>query len=261
MYIEQSHTGAYMGIAYAAGVDGISIKLAPEIVGYFFGVPITNTLITVWFVMLVLVGMSMLVTRRLAMVPGIPQLMFEELIGGAYRYVEQTLQNVALTKKVFPIIITLFVFILATNWIGLVPGVDAIGIYEVRDGKESLVPFLHPAHTDLNITLGLALIAFFTIEIAGVILVGFLKYAGKFVNFKSPLGFVVGIIELFSEIARLISFSFRLFGNIFAGKMLIVIAMFFVPFLLPVPVMAFELFVGFIQAFIFAILTLFFIRN
>ena len=89
---------------------------------------------------------------------------------------------------------------------------------------------------------------------------GFMKYGSKFINFSSPLAFLIGIIELISELARLVSFSFRLFGNIFAGKTLLVIAIFFAPFVLPVPILAFELFVGVIQAFIFAVLTLFFIK-
>jgi F-type H+-transporting ATPase subunit a len=121
-------------------------------------------------------------------------------------------------------------------------------------------PFLYPANTDLNITLAFAIIAFLTIEFAGFATIGFFKYAGKFINFSSPLAFIIGIIELISELARLISFSFRLFGNIFAGKTLLVVIMFFVPYVVPVPLIAFEVFVGFIQAFIFSILTLFFIK-
>ena len=245
---------------YAAEEGGISIHLAPEIVGYFLGIPITNTLITIWFVMAVLIITAILVRNNLTIIPSKIQLIFEDLIGFSYDYVVKTLENVELARRVFPLVMTIFIFILGANWIGLLPIVDTIGIYEVHNGKETFVPFLHPANTDLNITLALALIAFFSIEILGVMLIGFLKYAGKFVNFRSPLAFLIGIIELFSEIARLISFSFRLFGNIFAGKTLIVIALFFVPFIVPVPIMAFELFVGFIQAFIFAILTLFFIK-
>jgi F-type H+-transporting ATPase subunit a len=108
--------------------------------------------------------------------------------------------------------------------------------------------------------LAFAIIAFLTIEMAGIVALGTFRYLGKFFNFHSPLAFIIGIIELISEIARLISFSFRLFGNIFAGKTLIVVIMFFVPYLVPVPLLAFEVFVGFIQAFIFSVLTLFFIK-
>lgn len=122
------------------------------------------------------------------------------------------------------------------------------------------VSLFHPVSTDLNFTLAMALIAFISIEVAGVLYIGLLPYLGKFFNFKSAIGFGVGIIELISEFARLISFSFRLFGNMFAGKTLILVAMFFIPYLVPVPLMLYEVFVGFIQASIFTLLTLFFIK-
>ncbi len=112
----------------------------------------------------------------------------------------------------------------------------------------------------LILRCGFAIVAFFTIEIAGVLAIGLFKYTHKFLNFSSPLAFVIGLIELISELARLISFSFRLFGNIFASKTLLLVIMFFVPYILPVPILAFEVFVGFIQAFVFAVLTLFFIK-
>lgn len=246
--------------AFRAEGGGISIHLAPDIIGHFFGIPITNTLITVWLVMALLILGSYFLSKNLQLVPSKIQLIFEEMVGGAFRYVSDVLEDSTLAKKFFPLIMTIFIFILAINWIGLLPGVDSVGFYADSHGEKRFIPFLHPGNTDLNITLAFALVAFFTIEIAGVVLLGFLKYAGKFVNFKSPLAFLIGVIELFSEIARLVSFSFRLFGNIFAGKTLILVAIFFIPFVAPVPLLAFELFVGFIQAFIFAILTLFFVK-
>lgn len=249
-----------MNIAHAAGGDGISIHLAPEILGYVFGVPITNTLITVWLVMAIVILAVVLLRRKLAMVPGKAQVFAEFLVGGVYDYMTEVLESEKLAKKFLPLILTIFIFILSLNWVGLLPGVGAIGFYAMDHGEAVFKSLLHPANTDLNVTIALALIAFFAIEITGIMILGFLKYGGKFVNFKSPLGFLIGIIELFSELARLVSFSFRLFGNIFAGKTLLVIAIFFVPFVVPVPVLAFEIFVGFIQAFIFAVLTLFFIK-
>lgn len=248
-----------MNIAHAAG-DGISIHLAPTVLGHVFGIPITNTLVTVYVVMAILLVIAVYVKRNIALVPGKVQVVAEMVVGGVFDYIAEVLESKKLAHRFFPLIITIFIFILAANWIGLLPGVTSIGFYDTSHGEAEFLPFLYPANTDLNITLALAIVAFFTIEIAGVVMLGFLKYAGKFVNFKSPLAFLIGIIELFSEIARLVSFSFRLFGNIFAGKTLILIATAFVPFLLPVPLLAFELFVGFIQAFIFAVLTLFFIK-
>jgi F-type H+-transporting ATPase subunit a len=122
------------------------------------------------------------------------------------------------------------------------------------------VPLLRPVNTDLNVTLALAIIAVFSIEISGIVLLGFWRYGSKFFNFTSPLNFVVGIIEFISELSRFISFSFRLFGNIFAGEVLLAVAGFFMPYVLPVPLMAFETFVGVVQAAVFAMLMLFFIK-
>lgn len=249
-----------MGIAYAATEGGIAIHLAPPVLGHVFGVPITSTMVSAWVTMLVLIVLAVLVRRTLALIPKKTQIVAEALVGGAYDYMTDVLGSRELARKFFPLIMTIFIFVLGMNWIGLLPGVTSIGIYGESHGEPGLVPFLYPANTDLNMTIALAVIAFFAIEIAGVLMIGFFKYAGKFINFRSPLGFLIGIIELFSELARLISFSFRLFGNIFAGKTLLVIAMFFVPFVLPVPILAFEVFVGLIQAFIFAVLTLFFVK-
>ena len=249
-----------MNIAYAAEEGGIAIHLSAPVLGHFFGIPLTSTLVMVWFVMSVLVIFAIYFGKTLKMVPGRGQVIVETLIGGTYDYMADAFESKEHAKKFFPLIMTIFIFILSLNWIGLIPGVDSIGIFKELHGEHALVPFLHPANTDLNVTIALAVIAFVSIELSGILFLGLFKYGGKFINFSSPLNFLIGIIELFSELARLISFSFRLFGNIFAGKTLIVIAIFFVPFVLPVPLLAFEMFVGFIQAFIFAVLTLFFIK-
>jgi F-type H+-transporting ATPase subunit a len=243
--------------AYAAEEKSeLSVHLDPYIVGHVGDMPITATLITVWLVMVLLIALAFLIKSKLSLVPGKLQLVAETAIGGGYDYVHEVLGDKKVADKYFPVIATIFIFILGINWIGLIPGVGSIGSY--HDGH--FIPWLYPGSTDLNITLGLTLVAFFTIELAGVLAIGFWKYTGKFINFKSPLGFVVGLIELISELARLISFSFRLFGNIFAGKTLLLVTMFFVPYILPIPIYAYEIFVGIIQAAVFAILTLFFIK-
>ena len=249
-----------MNVAFAASEGGIAIHLSAPVLGYVFGIPVTSTLLMTWFVIVLLTIFSFFMYRSLKMVPGKLQVIVETLVGGAFDYIADALESRELAKKYFPLIMTIFIFILTLNWVGLLPGVDAIGIFGTMHGEKALIPFLHPANTDLNITISLAAIAFFAIEIIGIFTLGFFKYMGKFINFSSPLNFLIGIIELFSELARLVSFSFRLFGNIFAGKTLLLIAMFFVPFVLPVPILGFEMFVGLIQAFIFAVLTLFFIK-
>lgn len=250
---------SFIHTAHAATEEaaGLSVHLDPYIVGHIGTMPVTATMLTVWLVMILLIGYALFLRSRLSLVPQKAQSVTEMAVGGVYDYVADVLGDKKSADKYFPVIMTIFVFILAINWVGLIPGVGAFGIY---DENHHLIPFLYPGSADLNITLGLTLVAVFTIELAGVLALGTWKYAGKFINFKSPVAFVVGLIELISELARLVSFSFRLFGNIFAGKTLLLVVMFFVPYILPVPIYAYEVFVGVIQAAVFAILTLFFIK-
>jgi F-type H+-transporting ATPase subunit a len=241
-------------------MDKIHIALSAERLTEWFGIPITNTLITSWAVILILGAVAFFVGRKAYLIPGKVQTLFETLFSFVIDYMEETLEDRKMALKFFPFIITLFLFIFTANVLEFTPGIGSIGYFAEVDGHTEFTPLLRSVNTDLNVTLALAIIAFLVIEITGIVVIGFLKYMGKFVNFKSPLGFLIGIIELFSEIARLISFSFRLFGNIFAGEVLIVVIIFFIPYILPVPLMLFEVFVGFIQAAIFALLTLFFIK-
>jgi F-type H+-transporting ATPase subunit a len=242
--------------AYAAEEAGIHVALKPYIVGELFGVPITATLITTWLTMFLLVILAVVISRNLKTIPNKLQSVAELVVGGVYDYMSDVLESRTLAMKYFPVVMTIFLFVLSLNWVGLLPGVTSVGLN--HDGH--FTPLLYPANTDLNITIAFAVVAFLTIEMAGVVALGTFKYIGKFINFHSPLAFIIGLIELISEVARLVSFSFRLFGNIFAGKTLLVVVMFFVPYIAPMPLYAFEMFVGFIQAFVFAVLTLFFIK-
>jgi F-type H+-transporting ATPase subunit a len=157
-------------------------------------------------------------------------------------------------EKYLPLVATIFLFILFSNWLGLLPGVGSFIIHE--DGGR--VPLLRSPASDLNFTLALAITAVLAVNVLGVAALGAAKHGKKFFNFSNPIAFFVGILELISEFARMISFSFRLFGNVFAGEVLLVIMAFLVPYLIPLPFLFLELFVGFIQAFIFAMLTLVF---
>ncbi|MBI3671637.1 F0F1 ATP synthase subunit A [Candidatus Azambacteria bacterium] len=241
-------------------MDGIHIALSAEKITEIFGVPITNTLLMSFVVFGILLLIAFFVGRNLKIVPGRVQVLFEMLFSYVLSYMEETLESKKLAKRFFPLVLTIFLFVFAANLVEFTPGVGSVGFYFGAGEHKEFVPLLRSMNTDLNVTLAFAIISFLTIEITGVAAIGFLKYFSKFVNFKSVLGFLIGVIELFSEIARLIAFSFRLFGNIFAGEVLILVITFFAPFVLPVPLMAFEVFVGFIQAAIFALLTLFFIK-
>jgi F-type H+-transporting ATPase subunit a len=174
-----------------------------------------------------------------------------------YDYIAETLESRDMARRFFPYLTTIFLFVFTSNLIEFTPGIGSLGFFGPGGAFTAL---FRSVNTDLNVTLMLAILSFFVIEITGIVTIGVLKYAGKFVNFHSVIGFIVGIIELFSEIARVIAFSFRLFGNVFAGEVLMLVVIYFLPLVAPVPIMVFELFVGFVQAAIFALLTLFFIK-
>ncbi len=237
---------------------GISIHLAPLALFHIGTFPVTNTLVATFTVSILLVVFAYIAGRSLKLKPSKFQTVVELLVMFPYQFVRETLENDKVAERIFPLIMTVFLLVLFQNWFGLLPITEGIGFF--IGGGHEIAPFAYSGATDLNFTLTLGIIAFFAIEFFGVTTLGALKYSRKFITFKSPMAFVIGFIELVSELARLISFSFRLFGNIFAGKVLILVVMLFVPYFVPVPLMAFETFVGFIQAAIFALLTLFFTK-
>src|SRR5262249_7027906 len=154
---------------------------------------------------------------------------------------------------------TIFFFVITANWMGLVPGFGSIGYWENVPGEEQqeFVPLLRAATTDLNTTLAIALTSVIATQVFGLRTLGG-GYVSKFINFRGPIDFYVGILELIAEFAKIISFTFRLFGNIFAGEVLLAVIVFLVPWIAALPFYGLELFVGFIQAFVFAVLTLVF---
>lgn len=238
----------------------MEISIAAEPITHLGSFPITNTLLMTWLIMGGLTLVSITATRRLRAVPGKGQNILEIVIEGLMSMVESVTQNKIQTKKFFPLVATIFLFVILSNWIELVPGLGTIGVYEFKDGEAVLVPLIRSASADLNVTLALAIISVLAVQFFGIAAIGFLKYVKKFVDFRSPIKFFVGILELISEISRLISYSFRLFGNIFAGEALLMVMLFLVPYLVPIPFLVLELFVGFVQALVFAMLTLVFLK-
>ena len=236
--------------------EGISVVLKAEQLGSVFGFPITNSLIMAWIVMAFLIGFAYFFGRSLSMVPGKLQAGIEWAFEGAIAYMTEVLESEALARRFFPLIASIFIFVAVINEIEFFPGIGSLGLWHASE----FLPILRAPTTDLNFTLALAIISFLTIEITGILTIGFFKYAGKYVNLTSPIGFVVGLIELMSNMGRLISFSFRLFGNIFAGEVMVLVAGYFLPYVLPAPLMGFEMFIGLVQALVFAMLTLFFIK-
>ncbi|SRR5258708_2673531 len=231
------------------------ISLRAEEIFRIGSFPVTNTLLLSAILLILLTVVAIVFRRRLALIPGTAQNLFEMLLDGALGFMDSVLGDRKTSEKYLPLVFTVFFFVLCSNWLGLLPGVGSI---VVRHGGES-VPLLRSPASDLNFTLALALIVVTMVNVLGVAAIGLRKRAAVFFNFTGPLKFFVGILELLSEFARIISFSFRLFGNVFAGEVLLAIIVFLVPYLIPLPFLFLEIFVGFVQAFIFGMLALVFV--
>ena len=314
--------GGALGNAFGLGFLGaplahIQIPAEPFIPTKILGFTLKNTMVTAWITIITLIVISFFATRRMSQVPRGLQNLVEVFIEFFLDLCER-IAGRERARRFFPLVMTIFLFIMVSNWIGILPGFGTIGwietpeeiihhaeekaekagetvnldsihmqIFEgdgafgflsfgsvseditaaeyeenngVEEGRQAglLVPFLRSANTDVNTTLAIALIAMVTIHFWGFSALGF-GHLGKFINFKEgPVGFFVGILEAIGEVAKVISFTFRLFGNIFAGEVLLIAMAFLFPLIGLIPFLGLELFVGAIQAFIFAMLTLVF---
>jgi len=233
----------------------LQISLKAENIFYLGSWPVTNAVLLATVVLVVLAALAYILRRRLAMVPGTMQNIFEIMLEGALGLMDSVLGDRRTSERYLPLVFTIFLFVLFSNWAGLIPGVGSIVVHQGADS----VPLLRSPGSDLNFTLALALIAVTFVNVLGAAAIGLKGRLSVFFNFHGPIDFFIGILELVSEFAKIISFSFRLFGNVFAGEVLLAIMAFLVPYLVPLPFMFLEVFVGFIQAFIFGMLTLVFV--
>jgi F-type H+-transporting ATPase subunit a len=185
-------------------------------------------------------------------------------------------------RRFFPVVATIFLYVLFNAWLALLPVFNFIGISQQQaDGTTTYVALLRAANTDMNVTLLLALVSFCSVEYWGITSLGLRHYLGKFFRFEQLLqglgqlirgkvksavsaflygaiDIFVGALELLSEFVRIISFTFRLFGNMTAGEILLLMMAFLIPWIIPAIFYGLETFLGFVQAFIFAGLTLVF---
>jgi F-type H+-transporting ATPase subunit a len=238
-------------------------ELAPDRLFSLGSFVITNTMINVWIALLIFLVLGFFLRRSLSLRPGKMQNFFEYIIESVLNTFDQVTGDRKKTLKFFPIVGTIFFFVLVSNWIGLLPGIGSITY-----GHKEL---LRPANTDLNLTVVMALVAVLGSHIMGLVTVGVFTHIGKYIQvagivksfkkgpiaiFAALIEFMVGLLEIISEIAKVLSLSLRLFGNIFAGEVLIVVIRSLIGVVVPAPFMMLELLVGLIQAAVFAILTL-----
>ncbi len=242
----------------------MNISIAAESLFHIGSFPVTNTIVVTFCISLIIIVASYILKNRISLVPKGFQNIVESVLEALLNLVDSVTQDRRQTKRFFPLVATIFIFVILTNWVEVVPGLGTIGLFEQHHGEQVLVPFIRSGSADLNLTLALALVSVISAQVLGIAAIGFGKYAGKF--FVSPfhkpyfVGTFVGLLELVSEVAKLVSFSFRLFGNIFAGEVLLLVMLFLVPYFVPLPFLFLELFVGFIQALVFSMLTLVFLK-
>lgn len=239
----------------------LHISLKAEVIGHILGFPITNTLLMSWIAMIVIIGFFLLGTRVLAQVPRGMQNLIETLYEGVLGFMETVTNSRERARQFFPLVISFFLLILVSNWLGVLPGIGSVGFYEGEEGHTMFVPLARSTNSDLNMTLALALLSLVATHMFAIKQLGVVRHLGKYFSFKGgAIHFFVGILEFIGEFAKILSFSFRLFGNIFAGEVLLVTIGLLVPYVAPIPFLGLELFVGLIQALIFATLTLVFLE-
>lgn len=234
---------------------GLNISLAPEVLFYIGSWPISNTLFWFFWLWLAFLIGALILRANLKMVPGKGQNFAELIIVGAYEFTESIIGKGKRARRVFPLVSTMFFFVLAANLLAYIPGQAAITLN--RGGE--IVPLFRSIIADYSLVFMMTMITVITVQIIAVIVSGPFRYLGKFINLRSPLKFFLGIMDLIGEVAKIVSLSFRLFGNIFAGEVLGAVMLFLMPFFVPLPFMFLGLLTAVVQAFVFSVLTLVFI--
>ena len=235
---------------------------------------VTNSLINSWLVVIIVAVLALVIKKKVKAVPGKFQGAAEMIVEGALKLADSVTNNRQVTLKVFPLVFAIFIFVLLNNWLGLIPGIGSIGFIESHNGGLLFVPWFRGATADLNTTLALAIMVVVGSNLFGFFIVGFWKHFNRYINLKAfaeipgkiikepsiaivnPIKAFVGLIEIIGEMAKVASLSFRLFGNIFAGEVLLSAMAVIFAYGLPIPFMFLEVIVGIIQALIFAMLTL-----
>ncbi len=247
------------------------VTLYAEPIIHFKYFTITNALATSWVVVIILAILAVILNRKIKEIPGKIQNLFEIIVDGALSLCDQVTNSRDLSLRIFPIAISAFLFILINNWLGISP-FGGFGLLEDGDHGLAFIPFLRGGTADINTTIALAVIAVLGANIFGVVSIGIWKVINKYVNLKAigsifttirkdptviivaPITFFVGLIEIAGEFAKVASLSFRLFGNILAGEVLLASISALLAFVAPIPFFFLEILVGIVQALIFSIL-------
>ena len=231
------------------------VSLQPEVIGSFFGLKITNTILATLLVDSLLLTFVFFVSKNVKLIPGALQNVSEMVITYFYDLTDQI--SPQFKNVIFPWFASFFIVIFTLNIVGLLPGFGTIGFFEEEGGKKVLVPLLRAATSDFNTTFALATVSlvvthFFSIKYNGIV-----NYLKRFFSLN-PIYLFVGILELISEFTKLFSLSFRLFGNIYAGEVVMTTISSLFAFVAPLPFLLLESIVALVQALVFSMLTMVF---
>jgi F-type H+-transporting ATPase subunit a len=225
----------------------VSFAAEPIVRLGFFSV--TNAFLDTLLVDALLIGLIVAVNKNLSAIPGKIQNIIEIMIEGFYSLAESVAGPRA--AKIFPYFTTFFLFILIANWTGLIPGISTIGLKH----EHEIIPFFRAATSDFNMTLGLALVSAIATHTMSISTLGIKAYLSRYFSLN-PIYLFIGFLEIISEITKVISLSFRLFGNIFAGEIVLFTVSTIFAFLFPLPFLLLEVVVGLVQALVFSMLTM-----
>lgn len=231
----------------------IMASFAPEPIIHLGNISIPNTFLATLLVDAIIVSLVLTISKKIKLIPNMLQNIVESIFETFYTLTESIAANRA--SKIFPYFMTFFLFILVANWSSLIPGFGTIGFFETHGHERELIPILRGATSDLNVTLALALISAFATHMLSIKTIGVKEYLGRYFSFN-PINLFIGVLEIISEITKIISLSFRLFGNIFAGEVVLLTTSTIFAFLFPVPFLLLEVIVGLVQALVFGMLTM-----
>lgn len=257
-----------------------NISIAPDVIFQIFGFQVTNTLLGSVLAGILLILVFVLGTRRQELIPRGRQNAIEALVVFLLGIIDGVVGgDKSRARKFFPLVASLFFFILVANLIDVIPGVDTVGQIDTNaiaaipnhsqpflgfllfgNISNAIIPWIRPATTDLNLNFAMAVVAIVSAQTFGFATLGPKQHLSKYFNFRGPIDFFVGILELIGEFTRIISLAFRLFGNVFAGSAVLAVFAFLLPVVADLIFVPFEVFVAAVQALIFALLTLIFLQ-
>lgn len=229
----------------------MEIHLAPDVLTQVHGFVITNTLLVAVGMNICIILVALFITKRLQTIPRGFQFWAETALSGIYDLLNDITGDTSMTRTYFPFASTLIIFFLAANLLSFIPGIDLLTYHDHH--------VYRTVTTDYNAVLAVTLISFVLIHQSGIQGLGVWGYLRKYISFKSPIAFFVGILEFIGEFSRILSLSFRMFGNMFAKKVLMLVIFMLSPFIVPIPFTALGFVVAVVQPFVFFFIVMIYI--